>query len=106
MLVNSDEHLQYVIPYIEVKNVFDVLPGGFKSSIQHFENSWKKASQYRYSSFENHAKNRSSPLLDDKRIVHLLKIDAYKKLSREMVDAHTFTRVEKSVRTSIQLEAW
>ncbi len=53
-IVDSDEYLRYVIPYIIFKNVLDVRAGGTSTAARDFEAAWDWAASYPYSSFRTH----------------------------------------------------
>jgi hypothetical protein len=64
--VSDDRYLQYVSAYIMTKNVFELYPdGGIEKAISNFENAWKWALSYQYSSFGDYAGARNnSPVID------------------------------------------
>lgn len=63
--VSSDRHLQYLVPYITVKNVFELYPGGLDKARRNFDAAWKWGTQqYAFSSLPEHAGLRDWPLID------------------------------------------
>ncbi len=49
--IQTDQHLRQVIPYVMVKNVFEMYPGGYNAAVRNFENAWQWAvNEYQFSS--------------------------------------------------------
>lgn len=63
--VNETSHMNYLVFYILVKNVLEMYPGGLNAALNNFDDAWKWASQYRFSSFRDHISGTPSPLIDD-----------------------------------------
>jgi len=64
--IRDDEYLRYVTVYVMVKNVFELFPnGGLAGATTNFEEAWKWAEQYPFSSFPEYAGVRTFPLTDD-----------------------------------------
>ena len=85
--VDDDHYLRYVVPYIVVKNVFELYPGGFLRASQEFEKAWIWAVEtYPYSSLSTYATTTTSPIVS----LHFLRDivsspKAFKNLSRDMI---------------------
>ena len=63
--IETDEYLRRVSVYVMVKNTFELYPkGGLKGAIKDFEDAWKWAIQYPFSSLGDYAGVRNSPILD------------------------------------------
>lgn len=63
-VVNDDNYLQYLAVYINIKNPFEIYPGGLDVATEHFSNAYEWATQYSFSSTADFAGLRSSSLLD------------------------------------------
>ncbi|MEK7134678.1 MAG: transposase [Patescibacteria group bacterium] len=48
--IDSDNYLEYLAVYVHVKNVFELYPGGLKNALTHFDDAFKFAVGYPYSS--------------------------------------------------------
>lgn len=58
--VETDRHLRYVVPYIVVKNVFELYPGGYVTAAKNFNEAWKWAvDTYPFSSLKEYAGENS-----------------------------------------------
>ena len=68
--IDSDSQLRYVIPYILVKNTFEMHPEGFAKAVRKFESSWEWATHYRYSSLESYTTGEFSPILTRPNIIN------------------------------------
>src|SRR3989344_2655516 len=62
--VDDDSYLRYLTFYIQVKNVFDMYPGGLAKAISNFEKAWEWALQYPYSSLRTYALDIESPIIE------------------------------------------
>lgn len=70
--VGSDNYLKYLNVYLHIKNVFELYPGGMKKALNEFEDAYKFATHYPYTSLGGYIHNESnmreiisSDLLDD-----------------------------------------
>jgi hypothetical protein len=105
--VNETPHLDYLAFYILVKNVLEMYPGGLSAALTNFDDAWKWASQYQYSSFKDHISGTASPLVDDLDglIVGLLgKGDSSKQEMKELLALYMSSRGEDF--KDISLEPW
>ena len=105
--IDTDTHLSYLVFYVLIKNVLDMYPGGLAAAQRNFDDAWKWATQYPYSSFRDTVFGTMSPLLDDggRIIADLIGSgDSYKKEARELLDFH-ITAHGKDFK-DVMLEAW
>ena len=70
--IATDEYLRYVIPYVMVKNRFDMHPAGFERAFFNFEQSCSWAAQYPYSSLVTYLGETVSPILATPNIIQEL----------------------------------
>lgn len=103
--INVDEYLQYVLPYIAVKNVFELYPGGLKKALKEFEKAWQWAETYPFTSFQTHAYGTQSPIMDTVRLeaLGISRGAEFKRQAKNMLFAHAERREEFA---PLFLEAW
>ena len=53
--VQEDEYLEYLSVYIQVKNAFEMYPGGIEKAVQEFDKAYEFAINYSYGSLANFA---------------------------------------------------
>lgn len=103
--VDTDEYLRYVLPYIVVKNVFELYPDGLSNAIKDFDSAWRWASSYPFTSFRTSAHGDQSPIIDHAQLVDLglLTPATFKRNSRDMLAGHLHTREDFA---GLLLEDW
>ncbi|MDO8593333.1 MAG: transposase [bacterium] len=103
--VDGDSYLRYLVFYVQVKNVFDMYPGGLAKAIAHFEKAWEWALRYPYSSLRAYATGTDSPIIEKGFLSELYPdSEAFKKEAREMLLLHTQHHDEEF--SPFQLEPW
>jgi len=106
-LVSQDEHRQYVIFYVLVKNVLEMYPGGLSNAYVDFDRAWKWAGQYPHSSLLACVSGKSSPIIEDPDELIGSSIgvgDAYKKEAKELLGFYLQSRGEGF--KDLMLENW
>ena len=63
-IVAEEEYLKYLSVYIQVKNVFEMYPGGYEKAVREFDKAYEWAIQYPYCSLADYAGERNSPIID------------------------------------------
>ena len=64
-VVDEDVYLQYLSIYIMVKNAFELFHGGLEVARQNFDEAWRFAVSYPFSSLADYdATTRNSPIID------------------------------------------
>lgn len=102
--IDTDEYLQYVFPYIVVKNVFELYVGGLPRAVKNFDHAWRWAASYPFSSFQTAALKKPSPILDGVRMKSLdLPGKNFKRAAYNMLSAHVDKKKEVA---SLTLEPW
>lgn len=48
--IDKDNYLQYLLVYINIKNIFELYPGGLESALKNFDDAYEFAGRYHYSS--------------------------------------------------------
>lgn len=64
-LVRDDEHRQYLVFYVLIKNVLEMYPGGLSAAYVNFDRAWEWAVQYPHSSLKDVVTGKPSPIIDD-----------------------------------------
>lgn len=65
-IVNDDTYLQYLSVYINIKNPFELFPGGLDVSVKNFDQAYEFAIKYTFSSTSDFAGKRESSIIDTK----------------------------------------
>lgn len=87
--VDSDEYLQYLAAYIQVKNPLERYPGGLRGAIRGFDEAFEWALNDPFSSLGDYAGARNSPLLDQELIIDIFgEREGFKGLAREVVEGN------------------
>ncbi|MEK7076152.1 MAG: transposase [Patescibacteria group bacterium] len=95
--ITTNEYLQYLAIYIMVKNVFELYPKkGLAGAQENFEDAWKWATTYPFSSFGDYAGIRSNAPIVTKGILEEI-FDTphkFKSFSREVILGGKWMSVE------------
>jgi hypothetical protein len=106
--VHTDEHIRYLAFYILAKNTLEMYPyGGLSGAASDFDEAWKWAKKYPFSSLKDFVSGNKSPIINDEddlltravRGEHSFKIEV-----QELLVAH-LTKKENEFR-EIALEPW
>ena len=62
--IDEEMYFKYLSVYIQVKNVFEMYPGGYEKAINEFEKAYNWAIKYPYCSLADYAGERNSPIID------------------------------------------
>lgn len=86
-LVDEDLYLRYLSVYIQVKNPFELYPGGgIKRAMKEFDKAYEFAADYAYCSLGDYAGKRNSPIIDKDILADLFPTPReYKKFARECI---------------------
>ncbi len=83
--VDTDDYLQYLAAYIQIKNTFERYPQGLRAAIRNFSKALEFAEEYPFSSLPVYTKRVSSSLLDMDEIDRLF--DRDERFTRSAKDA-------------------
>jgi putative transposase len=86
-LIDKENYLQNVGLYVQVKNAFELYPGGFEKACREFDAAFDFACAYRFGSLHHYAGNRKTPIIDEDNPV-FFEIDnlrSYKAFARSML---------------------
>ncbi len=87
-IIDSDRYLHRVVPYVMVKNTFEMHPNGYKWAVNNFEEAWKWAVKYPFSSLGDYAGERNSPVVDTTRLKEIIgSPKEFKRLCKDMIIA-------------------
>ena len=106
-LVDRDEHRQYLVFYVLIKNVLEMYPGGLTAAYSDFDRAWEWATRYPHSSLSGCVSGKPSPIIDDPEDLIGAFVGAgevYKKEAQEMLGFHLQSKGEEF--RNIMLEAW
>ena len=95
--IQTNEYLRHLAVYIMVKNVFELYPkNGLAGAQKNFEDAWKWATTYPFSSFGDYAGARTNPPIITKEIFEeiLNTPQKFKSFSRDVILAGKWTSVE------------
>jgi len=82
--VDKDEYLRYLSVYIQVKNPFELYPGGFCGAIRNFDTAFNWAVQYPYCSLGDYTGKRNSPLISKDLLGEMFSSpERYKKFAKD-----------------------
>ena len=103
--VDDDAYLRYLAFYIQVKNVFELYPGGLEKAIHYFDEAWGWALQYPFSSFSNYVTDAHSSIIDTTFLTELFpEKKSFKAEAREMLALNLQHNNDEYV--NLALEPW
>lgn len=104
--ISEDAHLRYLVFYIQVKNVLELYTGGLARVLNHFDEAWEWALNYRFSSLQSYAVRKDSPITESGLIRDLYpNANAFKNEVRELLKGHIEHHNDDSL-SVIALEQW
>lgn len=85
--INEDQYLRYAAIYVMVKNTFELYPEGGLLSAQHnFDEAWRWAEQYNFSSLGDYSGARdNSPILNKGLLGEIFTPETFKVFSRDVI---------------------
>ena len=85
-VINKDEYLMWVVPYVMVKNTFEMHPKGYEWAVKNFDDAWQWAVVYPFSSLGDYGGTRNSPIIDRNPLKNLLGGQKeFKRLCKDMI---------------------
>lgn len=104
-VVDDDNYLRYLVFYVLVKNVLELHRGGLAAAMRNFDDAWKRALEYQYSSLPVYAKGVHSLLMDSSLVGEIVSGEAaFKREAKDMLGIHMASRPDDFA--SILLEEW
>jgi REP element-mobilizing transposase RayT len=83
--IEEDMYLRYVSVYVQVKNAFDMYPGGVKKATDNFDDAYDWAKKYPYCSLGDYAGMRKSPVVDTDLLGEIFTPEEYKSFARDCI---------------------
>lgn len=85
-LIDNDTYLRYISVYIQVKNPFELYPGGIEKAVKEFDKAFDFAINYPFCSLADYAGIRKSPIIYKDLLGELFPVSKdYKKFARECI---------------------
>jgi len=85
-VIDSEEYLHWVVPYVMVKNTFEMHEKGYSWAVNNFETAWEWAARYPFSSLGDYSGARNSPIIDSHHIKEMVgEPKEFKNLCKEMI---------------------
>ena len=85
-IVDEEEYLKYLSVYIQVKNIFEIYPGGLSKAISEFDEAYNWAIQYPYCSLADYSGDRNSLIVDKDILGELFSTpENYKEFTRQCI---------------------
>ena len=106
-IIDTDEYLRYCTAYVMVKNTFELAPGGLAKAAGNFEDAWRWALTYPYSSLPYYGSDASSVIIKgEDNILKEVFVSAkeFKRDAKDMFLAYSERRSEQFA--DIILENW
>lgn len=105
--ISEDTHLRYLAFYIQVKNVFEMYPGGLKRAFDQFDDAWEWAIRYKFSSLPTFLSQTDSPITESEFLRSLYPdMESFKKEARELLVGHIEHHSDDELLTMLALESW
>jgi hypothetical protein len=107
--IDSDDHLNYLGVYIQVKNALEMYPGGIKKAMKEFDKAYDFAVKYKYSSLVSFLGIKKSTNIDKVIDGDILKtmisddMDEYKEFAKNIIFVDNSGEVDSSL-TKIKLD--
>ncbi len=105
--VSGDAHFNYLAFYILVKNTLEMYPGGLRRALANFDEAWRWALAYPFSSLGGQVAGAHTPIMDDPDGLVATIVgpgDAFKQEAKELLELHMASRGEEFA--SLMLEPW
>lgn len=81
--INTDNQLCHLSAYIQVKNPFELIPGGLEKATGDFERCYKLATAYKFCSLGDMMEERKSPIIERELLGELYSPAEYKKFVKQ-----------------------
>ncbi len=85
-IIRDDRYLRYVLAYIQVKNPFELYPGGYEKACNEFDKAYEWASNYPYCSLGDYEGKRNSPILDKDLLGEIFAEENFKSFAKDFLE--------------------
>lgn len=86
-IIDEEIYLEYLSTYIQVKNVFELYPGGYSKAVREFDKAYQWAVRYPYCSLADYSGERNSPIIDKDILGELFdKPQEHKEFTRQCLE--------------------
>jgi len=83
-IVDEETYFKYLSVYIQVKNVFEMYPGGLRMAIKDFDKAYEWAIKYPYASLVDYVSEKDSSIIDKDILGELFSNpEEYKKFAKQ-----------------------
>lgn len=86
--INNDSYLRYVSAYIQIKNCFELFPGGYSKAVSLFDEAFLWSINYPYCSlgaYYSQNKKADNFIVDTDLLSSIFTKDAYKNFSKDVI---------------------
>lgn len=87
--VDSDDYLNTVSAYIQVKNSFEIFPRGYKSAVNNFDEAYDWAKKYFYCSLGEFVGTREERITNPELLGEIFNPDEYKEFCRDFIEGRS-----------------
>ena len=96
-LIETDEYINYLSVYIQVKNAFEDYPGGISKALKEFDKAYEWAAKDPYNSLGDYAGKRNSPIIDKGILGEMFPTpESYKEFAEQcMLEANLDEKLDK-----------
>lgn len=83
--ISDDYYFRYVSAYVQLKNAFDVYPGGYESAQNDFDRAYDWACAYPYSSLGDYVGSFNRSVVEKDFLGSLFTLDEYRDFCRDLI---------------------
>lgn len=84
--ITDDRYLRYVSAYIQVKNTFEIYPGGYEKARREFNKAFEWAAAYPYSSLMDFMGRREDSFVEPEILGEIFSREEYKSFCRDIIE--------------------
>ncbi len=89
--ISDDNYFRYVSAYVQLKNGFDLYPGGQKSALENFNQAYEWVASYPYSSLGDYLGSFERPIIDKTFLGSLFTPREYRDFCEDVVQGRDTT---------------
>lgn len=84
--ISDDYYFRYVSAYVQLKNAFDVYPGGYENAKKDFERAYDWACSYPYSSLGDYTGLFDRPIIEKEFLSSLFSPEEYRVFCKDLIE--------------------